>query len=150
MLDAVVIALGSPIRVGIYEEGALIEEIISQKVGSDALPEIFDDLLRRYTFGRLVYANGPGSFMGIKVTYLFLKTLSILQKIPLFALDGFFFNQNSPIKAYGKLYFVKNRATISLEPLEQLELKSFMLPRFLESKNFNTDNAPCYGIDAVG
>jgi tRNA A37 threonylcarbamoyladenosine modification protein TsaB len=149
MHDAVVIALGSPIRVGIYSEGALIEEIVSDKVGSDALPEIFEDLLQRYTFDRLIYANGPGSFMGIKVTYLFLKTLSILQKIPLFALDGFFFNENSPIKAYGKLYFVKNSTTISLESLEQPILKAFELPHFIESKNFNTDNAPCYGIDAV-
>ena len=150
MHDAVVIALGSPIRVGIYEEGVLIEEIVSDKVGSDALPEIFEDLLQRYCFERLIYANGPGSFMGIKVTYLFLKTLSILQKVPLFSLDGFFFNENSPIKAYGKLYFVKNRAIISLEPLEQPNLKVFELPRFINANNFNTDNAPCYGIDAVG
>ncbi|MCX6073551.1 MAG: hypothetical protein NTY39_04450 [Campylobacterales bacterium] len=150
MHDAVVIALGSPIRVGIYKEGELIEAISSDKVGSDALPEIFEDLLRRYTFGRLIYANGPGSFMGIKVTYLFLKTLSIVQKVPLFALDGFFFNENSPIKAYGKLYFVKNSTTISLESFEQLELYTFKLPLTIDTKNFNTDNAPCYGIDAVG
>ncbi len=52
--------------------------------------------------------------MGIKVTYLFLKTLSIVKNIPLLAIDGFFFNENHPIKAVGKLYFVKNSNTISL------------------------------------
>ena len=150
MHDAVVIALGSPVRVGIYEEGHLIEEIVSDKVGSDALPEVFEDLLRRYTFSRLIYVNGPGSFMGIKVTYLFLKTLSILRKVPLFALDGFFFNENSPIKAYGKLYFVKNSNMISLVAMEEPKLKAFNLPRSIDAKNFNTDNAPYYGIDAVG
>jgi len=151
MHDAMVIALGSPIQVGVYDKhGDLIEAITSDKVGSDALPEIFDELLQRYQFGRLIYANGPGSFMGIKVTYLFLKTLSILQKIPLFALDGFFFNENHPIKAVGKLYFVKNSNTISLSPLEQPILRAFELPRNIDAKNFNTDNAPYYGIDAVG
>jgi hypothetical protein len=151
MHDAIVIALGSPIQVGVYnQQGELIEAIQSDKVGSDALPEIFDDLLKRYRFGNLIYANGPGSFMGIKVTYLFLKTLSILQKIPLLAIDGFFFNENHPIKAYGKLYFVKNSNTISLSPLELPILRAFELPRNIDAKNFNADNIPYYGIDAVG
>ena len=113
MHDAVVIALGSPVLVGVYDEsGKRVEAIKSDKVGSDALSEIFDDLLSRYSFRHLIYANGPGSFMGIKVTYLFLKTLSIVKKIPLLAIDGFFFNENHPIKAVGKLYFVKNSNTI--------------------------------------
>lgn len=151
MHDAVIIALRSPVRVGIYNEaGEIIEEIVSDQVGSDALPHIFDDLLKRYTFGRFIYANGPGSFMGIKVTYLFLKTLSILKNIPLFAIDGFFFNENHPIKAVGKLYFVKTSHTISLSPLELPLLKDFELPRSIDAKNFNIDNAPYYGIDAVG
>lgn len=148
---AVVIALGSPVRIGVYNcKGEIVEEITSDAMGSDALPKLFDDLLQRYTFGRLIYANGPGSFMGIKVAYLFLKTLSIVKKIPLLAIDGFFFNENHPIKAYGKLYFVKNSNTISLQPLEEPFLINFELPRTLCAKNFSTDNAPYYGIDAVG
>lgn len=151
MHDAVVIALGSPLRIGIYNSGGeLVEEIISDAMGSDALPSLFDDLLKRYRFGRFIYANGPGSFMGIKVTYLFLKTLSIVKNVPLFAIDGFFFNQNHPIKAVGKLYFVKTSNTISLQPLMEPLLMDFELPRILCTENFNTDNAPFYGIDAVG
>ena len=151
MHDAVVIALGSPILVGVYDaSGSLVESIKSDKMGSDALSEIFNDLLGRYSFGHLVYANGPGSFMGIKVTYLFLKTLSIVKKIPLLAADGFFFNENHPIKAVGKLYFVKNSTTISTTALEQPILKDFELPSVLYVENFTSDNAPYYGIDAVG
>jgi tRNA A37 threonylcarbamoyladenosine modification protein TsaB len=150
MHDAVVIALGSPLRIGVYDKnGDIVEEITSSEMGSDALPKLFDDLLRRYTFGRFIYANGPGSFMGIKVTYLFLKTLSIVKNIPLLAIDGFFFNQNHPIKAVGKLYFVKNSNTISLQPLEEAVLSGFELPRKICAENFNTDNAPSYGIDAL-
>ncbi|HEX5624325.1 MAG TPA: hypothetical protein VFX57_07795 [Sulfuricurvum sp.] len=151
MHDAIVIALGTPVRVGIYDSnGMLVESIQSGAMGSDALPVLFDDLLQRYTFQRLIYANGPGSFMGIKVTYLFLKTLSIVKNIPLLAIDGFFFNENHPIKAVGKLYFVKNSNTISMAPLEQPTLKEFELPLSIKSKIFETDNAPYYGIDAVG
>lgn len=151
MHDIVVIALGSPLLVGVYDDsGEKIEEIISQEMGSDALPKIFEQLLSRYELRRLIYANGPGSFMGIKVTYLFLKTLSIVKNIPLYAMDGFFFNQNCPIKAVGKLYFVKNSNTISLQPLSEPELRGFELPRTICADNFNTDNAPFYGIDAVG
>ncbi len=151
MHDAVVIALGSPVLVGVYDEsGSLVESITSDKMGSDALGDIFETLLATYALRHLAYANGPGSFMGIKVTYLFLKTLSLVKKIPLFALDGFFFNQNHPIKAYGKLYFVKNSSTISVSTLDEPIMRGFELPTHLEIKNLKSDNTPYYGIDAVG
>ncbi len=151
MHDAVVIALGSPVYVGIYDEnGQLSESIHSDGLGSDVLPSIFEDILNRYCLKHLIYANGPGSFMGIKVAYLFLKTLSIVRNIPLLAVDGFFFNENNPIKAVGKLYFVKNSNTITMEPLEKPILRGFELPQTIDVKNFNTDSAPYYGIDAVG
>ena len=150
MHDAIIIALGAPVCVGVYDaSGELVEEIVDTGVGSDVLPLIFDDLLKRYAFGRFVYANGPGSFMGIKVTYLFLRTLSIVKNIPLFAIDGFFFNDNSPIKAVGKLYFVKNSEVISLVPLEAPSVNGFTLPKTIDAKKFKSDNTPHYGIDAV-
>lgn len=150
MHDAVVIALSSPILVGIYKDGSLVEEIKDDGMSSDVLAEIFDSLLKRYTFRNFIYAKGPGSFMGIKVTYLFLKTLSITLKIPLLATDAFFFNQNSPIKAVGKLYFVKNRTTIELKPIDSPELAAFSLPENIDIEKFDSDNLPYYGIDAVG
>ncbi|MFA6628326.1 MAG: hypothetical protein AB7U44_08935 [Sulfuricurvum sp.] len=150
MHDAVVVALGTPVLVGVYENGVLVETIRSEGMGSDVLAEIFDPLCKRYSFSHFIYAKGPGSFMGIKVTYLFLKTLSIVQKVPLLATDAFFFNQNSPIKAVGKLYFVKNSSTIALEPLEAPQMNAFVLPETIEIENFDSDNLPYYGIDAVG
>ena len=150
MHDVALIALSSPILVGIYKEGELVEEIRREGMSSDVLAEIFDDLLRRYTLGNLLYAKGPGSFMGIKVSYLFLKTLSITKKIPLLATDAFFFNQNRPIKAYGKLYFVKNSSKIELEAIASVETAVFELPKQIDIKKFDTDNLPYYGIDAVG
>jgi len=150
MHEAVVVALTTPVLVGVYKEGELIEEIRCEGMSSDVLAEIFDALLKRYDFSRFIYARGPGSFMGIKVTYLFLKTLSIVKKIPLLATDAFFFNQNRPIKAVGKLYFVKNSSTITLEPIEFPEVGEFALPQRIDRTNFDSDNLPYYGIDAVG
>ena len=149
MHDAVVVALGSPVLIGIYENGRLIDEIREEGMSSEVLADIFRPLLDKYTFSHLIYAKGPGSFMGIKVTYLFLKTLSIVRKIPLLATDAFFFNQNRPIKAVGKLYFVKNSSTIALEPLTSPEPGSFSLPETIDIHNFDSDNLPYYGIDAV-
>ena len=150
MHDALVIALGSPVLVGIYKEGLLVEEIRSEGMSSDVLAEIFDSLLQKYSFSNFIYAKGPGSFMGIKVTYLFLKTLSITKKIPLLATDAFFFNQNSPIKAVGKLYFVKNSTTIELETITSPEIVPYELPQTIDLEKFDSDNLPYYGIDAVG
>ena len=150
MLDIVVVALGTPILVGVYRDGLLIDTLSSSSMASEALEELFKTLLEHYTIDHLIYAKGPGSFMGIKVSYLFLKTLSIVQKIPLLGVDAFFFNQNHPIKAIGKLYFVKNSSTITLMPLEHPILVPFGLPKRIEYSNFDTDALPMYGIDAVG
>jgi hypothetical protein len=151
MHSALVVALGSPILIGVYDaSGKLIEAIKSDEVASDALAKIFEGLLAKYSLSHLIYANGPGSFMGIKVAYLFLKTLSIVKNIPLLAEDGFFFNENCPIKAYGKLYFVKNSAMITLEPLISPKAKAFALPHNIVLDNFKTENLPYYGMDAVG
>ena len=150
MHEAVVVALSSPVLIGIYKEGQRIEEIRCEGMSSDVLAEVFEPLLKRYTFSQLIYAKGPGSFMGIKVSYLFLKTLSIVKKIPLVATDAFFFNGNHPIKAVGKLYFVKNSSTITLETLQSVEVGAFALPERIDAVNFDTDNLPYYGIDAVG
>ena len=150
MHDALIVALSSPVLVGIYEEGVLVEEIRSEGMSSEVLAEIFEPLLQRYRFRSLIYAKGPGSFMGIKVSYLFLKTLSIVKNIPLLATDAFFFNENRPIKAVGKLYFVKNSSIIELKTVEAPETTGFSLPEIIEIEKFDTDNLPYYGIDAVG
>lgn len=150
MHDAVVIALTSPVIVGIYRDGRLIERFESAKQSSEALPELFDAILKKYTLGGLVYAKGPGSFMAIKVAYLFLKTISIVRGIPLRAADAFYFNGNRPLKAVGKLYFVKISGTITTQKFETVPTADFELPSRLDLNDFTDDALPYYGIGAVG
>ncbi len=149
-VDVLCITLTSPIKIGIYEDGRLIETIVSDERSSDVLPLIFKDILKRYDVEKLFYANGPGSFMAIKVAYIFLKSLSILKKIPLLATDAFYFNKNQPIKAIGKLYFVKIDQEIKTQKIETAPEVVFTLPDVLDYNEFSTNTTPLYMIGAVG
>jgi tRNA A37 threonylcarbamoyladenosine modification protein TsaB len=149
-VDVVLVALSSPILVGIYEDTKLIKTIQTQEKSSEALATIYDDILKRYEVEKLFYANGPGSFMAIKVAYIFLKSLSILKDIPLFATDAFYFNQNQPIKAIGKLFFVKISSEIKTQKLETAPVSEFTLPDVLDYSEFSTNTTPLYSIGAVG
>jgi len=149
-VDVVLITLTSPILVGVYEDKKLIETIKSEEKSSDILPLIFRDLFKKYDIENLFYANGPGSFMAIKVAYVFLKSLSVLKKIPLFARDAFYFNENQPIKAIGKLCFVKIASEIETQKFQTVPTTVFQLPDELDYNEFSTNATPLYKIGAVG
>ncbi len=149
-VDVLLVALSSPIQIGIYEDSKLIDTITSDKKSSDILPIIYADIFEKYSVKSLFYANGPGSFMAIKVAYIFLKSISILKKIPLYATDAFKFNKNNPIKAIGKLCFVKISSEIKTQKLEIVPEASFELPDVLDYNEFTTNTAPLYMIGAVG
>jgi len=149
-VDVLLITLTSPLKIGIYENNVLIQEIESLEKSSDYLPLLFDELFKKYDIRKLFYANGPGSFMAIKVAYVFLKSLSILKKIPLFATDAFYFNNNQPIKAIGKLYFVKLSSEIKTQKLETAPEALFKLPDMLDYNEFSKIATPLYMIGAVG
>lgn len=149
-VDILCITLTSPIKIGIYSDNKLIETIQTTEKSSDVLPVIFKKLLQTYDVQKLFYANGPGSFMAIKVAYIFLKSLSILKKIPLLATDAFYFNENQPIKAIGKLYFVKINQEIKTQKIETAPQTDFILPDVLDYNEFSTNTTPLYMIGAVG
>lgn len=149
-VDILLIALSSPIQIGIYEDNELFDTITSYEKSSDVLPVIFKNILDSYQVENFFYANGPGSFMAIKVSYIFLKSLSILKKIPLYATDAFSFNKNQAIKAIGKLCFVKIASEIKTQKLETVPEGKFDLPVVLDYNEFHTISTPLYSIGAVG
>ncbi|QOP45272.1 hypothetical protein [Sulfurimonas paralvinellae] len=149
-VDVLLITLTSPILVGIYEDKKLMDTIESEEKSSDVLPLIFRDILKKYDIQTLLYANGPGSFMAIKVAYVFLKSLSVLKKIPMLARDAFYFNENQPIKAIGKLCFVKIVSEIETQKFETVPTTVFTLPDELDYNEFSTNTTPLYKIGAVG
>ena len=116
---------------------------------SEALPLLFESILKAYQPKRLFFARGPGSFMAIKITYIFLKTVSITLGIPLFACDGFVFNEGRAIRAMRNLYFIKEADVITtthlVDPVEQ----HFALPSVLDETLFHNDIEPLYMLPAV-
>ncbi len=150
MFEVLVISISKPIKVGIYKDGDLIEAIEKEGMTSDILPSIFKEILEKYELKTIVYVNTPGSYMAIKVAYLFLKTVSLSKNIEFFALSGFEFNDNSPIKALGKKYFFNKNGKVIIDFLEEKSIISdFKLPKSLDKTNFSSDTLPIYNLPAV-
>lgn len=145
-----VIALSSPLMVGVYQDSTLIESFESVEKTSDALPVLLEKILHRYKIDTIYYARGPGSFMAIKVAYIFLKSISIVKGIDLLGTDGFNFNKFMPIKAHGSFYFMKENGKISTIKLDKPEKEyKFKLPKLLDRSIFSKENEPLYILPAI-
>ena len=150
MIEILVITISNPLLIGIYENKKLIKEYKLDGKTSDLLPSLFEKLLKEYDINKIIYVNSPGSFMAIKVAYVFLKTISITKGIELNACEGFEFNQNSPIKALGKKYFIKEENELKVDFLEKdCIIHDFELPISIEKCNFNKETLPIYNLPAV-
>ncbi|AXH08713.1 hypothetical protein CP960_05110 [Malaciobacter halophilus] len=151
MIDIFVISIANPILIGIYENNRLVKQIEKEGKTSDILPIVIDEILKKYeNISGLYFVNSPGSYMSIKVTYVFLKTISITKNLPLYASNGFNFNKNSPIKALGKKYFIKKDDTIKVDFLDNdTKIHDFKLPNSLEKKLFSENTLPIYNLPAV-
>ena len=150
MIEILVITISNPLLIGVYENKKLIKEHKLDGKTSDLLPSLFEELLKEYEIKRIAYVNSPGSFMAIKVAYIFLKTICITKNIEFLAIDGFEFNQNSPIKALGKKYFIKDENKIKVDFLEKdCIIHDFELPTGIEKYNFNEETLPIYNLPAV-
>jgi hypothetical protein len=148
-VDIIVIELSTPILVGVYQEGSLIQELRSEQLSSEALPELFKKILSLYEIKSIVYTRGPGSFMAIKIAYIFLKTLCIVRNIELYATNAFTFNDNQPIKAFGKLYFEQSNGTITTKKYDEAPSMSFNLPKKINLSEYSEEITPLYVLPSV-
>ncbi len=148
-MEVLVISLSSPLKIGIYHDDNLIKEYVKSEQTSEILPVVFDEILKKYEPIALFFAKGPGSFMAIKVSYIFLKTLSITLGVKLFGCDGFEFNQGEPIRAMRKVYFIKENGNITTKLFKEELAQNFNLPSRLEKEIFSSDCEPLYILPAV-
>lgn len=130
--------------IGIYQDDKLVKSIESEEKASEFVPKILKILLKEFSFDELIYANGPGSYMGIKISYVSLRTLSIVKNIPLFAISAFELNNNQPIAAHKNMCFVKKKMRSSWR---KIQLES--LPPNLSKLNKKDDNLPFYFLSAI-
>ena len=141
--------IAKPLQIGFYENGNLIEVKDYDGMTSDILLPILEDILEKNSIEEIIYTNGPGSHMATKIAYVLLKTLSIIKQIPFYAVSAFELNGNNPIKALGKLYFIKEKETIITLRFDKEPTSSFKMPNNLNSLNILEANEPNYQIAAV-
>ncbi len=136
--------------IGIYENKKLLKEHKLEGKTSEVLPIFFEELLKEYDIKKINYVNTPGSFMSIKLAYVFLKTICIVNKIDFAAVSGFEFNGNSPIKALAKKYFINDIDGVKVDFLKNdCTIRDFELPVSIEKINFNKETLPIYNLPAV-
>lgn len=146
--DLVLISTSAPILCGIYEDLECKEVLSYECKTLDALTQLCEDLKDKY-ISRVFYAKGPGSFTAIKLTHIFLQTLQITQNIELYSTDAFYFNHNSPIRAFGNQYFIKENELITLKSFENLQPQGFALPQRIIQEDFGDNNEPLYILPPV-
>jgi tRNA A37 threonylcarbamoyladenosine modification protein TsaB len=151
MYELFIISISNPIQIGIYKDEKLLQTISKEGKTSDILPNIINDILKEKSISNIYFVNGPGSYMAIKVAYIFLKTISQIKKIPFMACSGFELNKNSPIKALGKKYFfLKDNGEIFIEFLKDNDkINNFILPSTLNKSIFFKDTLPNYQLPVV-
>lgn len=138
-------ALSTPLLVGIYENKNLIKEISSQEKASEVLIDILQKF-KNLNIKSITYTNGPGSFMGVKTSYVILKTFCIATGCKFLATTGFELNGFNPIKANNNLSFIYENGKIKLKKMAPVP---FNLPINLLNLNRSYDTLPNYIIDAV-
>ena len=145
----VVISLSSPLLVGVYLDDILIKSTSSNKKTSEALVSILKEILDEYDIKEIIYANGPGSYMAIKLTYIILQTINIIKDIPVKASSAFEFNNNKPIKAMGNLYFIKEKETIITKKFTETITMEYTLLQSIKDLSLEENNEPDYRLPAV-
>ena len=145
-VDLLVIALNSPLLIGVYEDDKLIETLSYDEHASDALITALSHLSKNYNFSKIIYANTPGSFMGLKVAYVTLKSYCVAKDCKLYGVSGFELNEGGAIRANKSFCFVLENGEVVLRKTDPT---SFSLPQSLQNLNLSSTSEPIDHIDAV-
>jgi len=140
--EVLIIAIASPLLLGVYKDGILIEKITTEEKTSEILLKFLMNIYKKYNYSRLIYTNGPGS-------YITLRSLEIIRNISFDGCDAFSLNKKNPIKAMGKLYFIKEKNTIITKKIDEAVEQRFELPSMLSEVTILNDNRPAYILPAV-
>jgi hypothetical protein len=139
-----------PFEIGVYDtEGNLVEKFVGDKKLSEGLNGVLYDFISRYPIETMIYVNGPGSHMATKIAYVTLKTAATVLDIPLYGCSAFDINGGKPLKAIGKLYFVKEKETIITKKLPEPVDTRFTLPKRIDVEALCKTALPDYRLSAV-
>jgi tRNA A37 threonylcarbamoyladenosine modification protein TsaB len=144
-----IVSISSPLLVGVYEGDKLIKTSSSELKTSEILLPLITGYLEQYNISTIIYTRGPGSYMSIKLTYIMLKTIEIVEGIKCIGCSGFALNGGEPIKAVGNLYFIKEKETIITKKYEQPVNSKFSLPQSIHDLELDEESTPEYILPAV-
>ncbi len=138
-----------PLQIGRYDADRLVETVMLEGRASDTLLGALEAILDRHSVERIIYANGPGSYLSVKLTYIALATLEIVLGIPFAACSAFALNGNRPIRAMGSLYFIKEKETIITQKIDENVPQDFELPGILDALTLAPERIPLYILPAA-
>ena len=142
-------SIAVPIQVGIYDDGRCTEQHEIEGQTSEVLLRFLETVLDRYPIKKIIYVNGPGSYMAIKLTYIMLRTIEMVRGIHFDGVSAFELNGGKPIKAMGNLYFTKEKETIMTQKFDDKVKQEFWLPDDLRALSLEKENTPHYILPAV-
>lgn len=146
---------------GVYVDGVLKQSISKEGTALECIIDTLAKIEKDYDIKRIIYANSPGSYMGLKVAYVTLKTYSMIKGCELLSVSGFELNNAGPIRASKQKSFVRCLKTPeqNSQPSQQegdylISLSDeppapFVLPLNLDSLHLSTDTLPVYFTQAV-
>lgn len=146
-ITLLVASFAKPTLIGVYSaQNELIRSFAEDGKITDFLYQITSEIDKNYLIKRLVYTQGPGSFMGLKLAYVFLASFAIARNIPFEAISSFAIA--SKIHAHKNRWFVQNGDRVEVvEMADQTDL--IALPRSIDSIAFESDKLPRYELPAV-
>jgi tRNA A37 threonylcarbamoyladenosine modification protein TsaB len=147
--EILIVSISNPLLIGVYENNKLIETIETPEKTSEILLKTLMELSLKYEYKKVTYVSGPGSYMAIKLTYITLRSLEIVNGITFSACEAFTLNENKPVKAMGKLYFIKENNTIITKKFDEVLEQRFALPSMLSEVTLLDNNRPLYILPAV-
>ena len=142
--------ISTPVQFALYDADSknLLKKWEESGYVSDILTDVIENIIEDNDIEKIVYVNGPGSYMGIKLSYILLRTLEMTKKIPFTACSAFSLNNGKPIKAMGKLYFVKEEDII-IKKLENIIPQDFAMPDSIDEVEILPNRVPDYKIPVV-
>ena len=141
--------VAKPFQIGIYEDDILIQKIEIDGFVSDYLVDKIVSIVESREIDEIIYVNGPGSQMGIKLAYITLKSIEMIKNIPLKSCSAFALNGGKPVKAMGQLYFIKEKETIITKKLENEAVSEFEMVDSIADLKIEKSNLPDYRLPAV-
>ena len=148
-ITLLVLATTTPLSIGVYKDGMLIDERSSERKTSEMLLPLLEELMDVYDVKQIIYTRSPGSYMAIKLTYITLKTIEIVRGIQCLGCSTFVLNGGKPVKAIGNLYFIKEKETIITKKFEEPVDTSFVLPHSIQDLEVDEESTPAYLLPAV-